>query len=94
MTIEGYLVWLDRSGRWHTAHDYALNVYEPRGLLSGEWNRPQAVQVWQIPLPTNLPTDHFERQRAVGAFRALALRIAKTDYNTHTLSESTNRRAT
>ena len=81
--MEGYTVWVDGIGKWHTNHDYILSGFSTRETLNAG-----AVQVWEIPLPSDLPSkdDWLDYRYAVERFRSKALSIAKADFKQHTIT--------
>ncbi len=86
--VEGYLVWRDSAGNWHTHHSYVLSNFDVRQLLMDDF----AAQAWQIPLPKSTPHrfDHFKRQLFVNNFRSRALTVAKQDFRKNRLGEAKN----
>lgn len=77
---EGYLVWVDAAGKWHSSHAYALTAFSASEVLAIDG----VVEVWQVPVPDGLPptADWFRRQKAIRDFRGKAIRVAKVDLKT------------
>ena len=83
--LEGYFVWLDSTGKWHTSHAYVMTPFTLGELRS----QCDTTDVWAIPLPDEMRHhilgDWFEHQTAIEKFRYVALKIAKQDYKSKML---------